>query len=282
MFNEERFAQIIHASRKRLGLTQKKVSELTGITQGTLSKIENYEISVSARNWFLLSQALDIPHHSAYCGFIDRGLKAKKIKTTSKNIFKMPTKYRKNACSTVKDLMPFILFVQKKYGADSFKDFLKEVSVPEYFFIDLNNKINFLFAYDLLIHFCGNITDELLNSVARCSTMKEAHGTLIDIYKKKHMSLGKLKAYIKRADFYESCTDYSIVEKGNEKLIIELDLSEYLQEQMSEEFVETFVLPYRINFLKEFANDRVEDKFDLSVSKKATQGHYMLEAQLIS
>ena len=96
----------------------------TGITQGTLSKIESAVCSVSAKHWVLLSELLQIPTESVWTGFIDRGIKPKT--ETVKNAFKLPKSYFDNAFSSMKEIIPIISFIESEKGKEKVAIYFKQ------------------------------------------------------------------------------------------------------------------------------------------------------------
>ncbi len=58
--NEQAMAQLIQQTRKQLNLTQMQLSELSGIAEKTLIKIEKGEMNINFQSLLAVMQALGI------------------------------------------------------------------------------------------------------------------------------------------------------------------------------------------------------------------------------
>ncbi|WP_164848278.1 helix-turn-helix domain-containing protein [Halobacteriovorax sp. HLS] len=260
--DEIRLSKLIFTARKRKGFTQAYISKETGITQGTLSKIESGVCSVSAKHWFLLSKLLDIPSESVWSGLIDRGIKP--ARETEKNTYKLPKKYYQNAHSSVKEIISILEYVQRKEGVLKFEAYLAGLGIPEYFFYDLNNKINFLFAVDLLNHFYpGKVDEKLYEEIAELSKEEVFHGVHSIEYKKKNTALNLLKAYIDNASYYQDGYKYKIVKRNNESIEFVLESTSAENDQF-----EDILIPFKKAYLKSLTKMDDNSSLNFTVSKQ--------------
>jgi transcriptional regulator with XRE-family HTH domain len=269
--DELRLAKLIFAARKRKGYTQSYISQETGITQGTLSKIEAGVCSVSAKHWFLLSRLLDIPTESVWSGLIDRGVKPGR--EVEKNTFKLPKKYFTNAHSSVKEIIPIMEFVIQEKGKDQLETYLKSLKMVDYFFYDLNNKINFNFAIDLLKHFYPDqLGDELYKRIGGLAKEELYHGVHASEYRKKNTGLNLLKNYIDNSAFYQDAYKYKILEKGSDSL-------EFIMESTNEnnDEIEKVLIPFKKAYLEQLTKMDDDSQLDISVSK--SESNYTFKAQ---
>lgn len=273
--DENRLSKIILSARKRLNITQSEVSAQTGITQGTLSKIESFQCSVSAKNWFLLSKLLDIPSDSIWTGFIDRGIKPS-VKT-QKNVFKLPKRYFNNAFSSVKEIIPTIQYICEKFGTDQYNMFLKKVKVSELIFIDLNNKINFLFLCDLLEHFYGeNLNTDTYYEIVKLSKVRQYHGVHSNQYKKKSSSIGLLKAFLDNASYYQDAYSYKILEKSSKSLSFEMTPLDTAKENIEE--TKDIYIPFKKSFIESFSKFNDSENIQLTLKENLTLGNLHFRA----
>ena len=271
--DEVRLSKLIFTARKRKGYTQAFISKETGITQGTLSKIESGVCSVSAKHWFLLSRLLDIPADSVWSGLIDRGIKP--AREVEKNTYKLPKKYYQNAHSSVKEIISILEYVQRKEGVLKFEAYLASLGIPEYFFYDLNNKINFLFAVDLLNHFYPNQVDEKLYSeIALLSKEDIFHGVHSVEYKKKNTALNLLRAYVENAAYYQDGYKYKIVNRDSDSL-------EFVMEATSNNDgeVEDILIPFKKAYLKNLT--KMDDNSSLAFTVSKNNSNYTFKATTV-
>ncbi len=267
--DELRLSKIIMCARKRKGITQSEVSSITGITQGTLSKIESFQCSASAKHWFLLSKVLDIPSDSVWTGFIDRGIKP--TFETQKNVFKLPKRYFNHAYSSVKEIIPIIKYICEKQGQDQFDLFLQRIKVSDLIFVDLNNKINFLFICDLLNHFYGDqLSDDLFKDISKHSKVEEFHGVHYGEYQKKNTSLNLLKIFLENAPFYQDAYKYKITEKSNQSIQFEMEPNEFAMENILK--VQNILIPFKKAYLEDFSRIDDRTKLELTLDRSSSNG----------
>jgi len=282
MINEERLAHIIYAARKRKGVTQATISKETGITQGTLSKIESAVCSVSAKHWFLLSDLLDIPTSSVWSGYIDRGIKPKF--ETVKNSFKLPKKYFENAFSTVKEVIPFLIHIEKTFGKEKVEEYFGEKKLSPYFFVDLNNKINFLFAVDLLTHFYSDeqINENLYAEISKISQESIYHGVHHEIYEKKNTAIARLKAFIENISFYQTAYRFKVTDKGTQEVRFQISRFRIADHSSAAELlkIEQYQTLYREKYLESFCKTENQSGLEIILEKKDPDGtlHYLAKS----
>jgi transcriptional regulator with XRE-family HTH domain len=269
--DESRLAKLIYAARKRKGYTQSYISQQTGITQGTLSKIEAGVCSVSAKHWFLLSRLLEIPTEAVWSGLIDRGVKPSR--EIDKNTFKLPKKYFKNAHSSVKEIIPILEFVILEKGKEQLEQYFKDNKINDNFFYDLNNTINFSFAVDLLNHFYPEqLNEDLYRRIGGLAKNDEHHGVHASEYRKKNTGLNLLKNYIDNSHFYQSGYKYKVVDKGQNTL-------EFIMESLNKglDEVEDVLIPFKKAYIEQLTKMDDNSSIELSVSK--SEGLFTFKAQ---
>lgn len=233
MVDEYRLAQMIQAARRKAGMTQTEVSKKTKITQGTLSKIEAHVCSVSAKHWFLLSELLNIPHHSAIAGILDRGDKVKKI--LRNNSFRLPARYTKAALGSVKEILPFVEVVKELKGKSKFEEFSKKVRVDELYFYDLTNPLSFLYIKDLLgFYQLEEQKDELFVQAGRKASDPWYHGFYgTELFKKTKKPLSFLKGLLELSPFYQQSDKYTVTFKDQNALHFLASPTKYHKEYLS-------------------------------------------------
>lgn len=143
---------LMKAARKFKKLNQADVAEAIGCSQSALSKMEHNLLVPSAPQWFLFSRFTSIPPEALEKGVIDRLSKVKFNNDQVSLGFKIPKKYRQSRSEKVREVYPFLLYLEKKMTPPLHKEFILSTGIEYEFFLDFDNLISFQFFVDL-IHF---------------------------------------------------------------------------------------------------------------------------------
>lgn len=133
---------LMKAARKFKKLNQSDVAKAIGCSQSALSKMEHNLLVPSAPQWFLFSRFTAIPPETLESGYIDR---RSPVKFNSEDVsmgFKIPRKYRVHRAQKVRELYPFIKYLQK-HNPEELKSFILDSEIDPEFFLDFDNLINF-------------------------------------------------------------------------------------------------------------------------------------------
>lgn len=150
--NETNFTlgPIMKAARKFKKFNQADVATAIGCSQSALSKMEHNLLVPSAPQWFLFSRFTSIPPESLEHGIIDRKIK---IKFNSEEVsmgFKIPKKYRTLRSEKVRELYPFLNYLEKTLGKEAMSEYLSFTGLDPEFFLDFDNLINFSLMADTM------------------------------------------------------------------------------------------------------------------------------------
>jgi transcriptional regulator with XRE-family HTH domain len=141
---------IMKAARKFKKFNQADVAHAIGCSQSALSKMEHNLLVPSAPQWFLFSRFTSIPPETLETGIIDRHTKVKFNNDQISLGFKIPKKYRHFRSEKVRELYPFLLFMEKKINPSIYKDYLLTTGIDAEFFLDFDNLINFQLFVDTI------------------------------------------------------------------------------------------------------------------------------------
>lgn len=155
MTNTQTFSigPIMKAARKFKKFNQADVAQAIGCSQSALSKMEHNLLVPSAPQWFLFSRFTSIPPETLETGIIDRH---SLIKFNSDEVslgFKIPKKYRSHRAEKVREVYPFMRFLEKVKGPDIKKDYIAYTGIDSEFFLDFDNLINFQLLADTVQYF---------------------------------------------------------------------------------------------------------------------------------
>jgi transcriptional regulator with XRE-family HTH domain len=144
---------IMKAARKFKKFNQADVAQAIGCSQSALSKMEHNLLVPSAPQWFLFSRFTSIPPEALEAGIIDRHSLVK-FKSEEVSLgFKIPKKYRSQRAQKVRELYPFMRFLEKEKGVEGRKDFIAFTGIDPEFFLDFDNLINFQLLADTVQYF---------------------------------------------------------------------------------------------------------------------------------
>lgn len=144
---------LMKAARKFKKFNQADVANAIGCSQSALSKMEHNLLVPSAPQWFLFARFTSIPPETLETGIIDRH---SRIKFNDEDVslgFKIPKKYRTQRAEKVREIYPFMQYLEKKISVEKYKEFVLSTGIDSEFFLDFDNLINFQLLVDTIEHF---------------------------------------------------------------------------------------------------------------------------------
>ena len=143
---------IMKAARKFKKLNQSEVAKAIGCSQSALSKMEHNLLVPSAPQWFLFSRYTAIPPETLESGYIDRHSPVKFNSDEVSLGFKIPRRYRSHRAQKVRELYPFMKYLQKHFPQE-LKSFIEDSEIDSEFFLDFDNLINFQLISNMIERF---------------------------------------------------------------------------------------------------------------------------------
>ena len=144
---------LMKAARKFRKLSQSDVAHAIGCSQSALSKMEHDLLTPNAPQWFLFSRFTSIPPETIEMGVIDRHSPIGHDNAGMALTYKLPRRYRTNRFQKVREVYPFLIYLEKKVGGKDFKHFFESLEIDSEFFLDFDNMINFQMIVDFINHF---------------------------------------------------------------------------------------------------------------------------------
>jgi transcriptional regulator with XRE-family HTH domain len=141
---------LMKAARKFKKLNQSDVAKAIGCSQSALSKMEHNLLIPNAPQWFLFSRFTNIPPETIETGVIDRHSKARLNDDSVSLGYKLPKRYRLNRAQKIREVYPFLFYLEKKIGQEALTQFTESVDIESEFFLDYDNLINFQVIVDLI------------------------------------------------------------------------------------------------------------------------------------
>jgi transcriptional regulator with XRE-family HTH domain len=157
------------AARKFKKFNQADVAQAIGCSQSALSKMEHNLLVPSAPQWFLFARFTSIPPETLETGVIDRHTKVKFNNDQVSLGFKIPKKYRHFRAEKVREIYPFLTYLEKKQNPPQNKEFMLATGLENEFFLDFDNLINFQLFADTIDFFIklGKNSREEIKGIAR-------------------------------------------------------------------------------------------------------------------
>lgn len=144
---------LMKAARKFRKFNQADVAQAIGCSQSALSKMEHNILVPSAPQWFLFARFTSIPPETLETGIIDRHTIVKFNNEEISQGFKIPKRYRVNRAEKVRELYPFLFYLEKNMGGDVFTEFIRSTGLDPEYFLDFDNLINFQLLIDTMNFF---------------------------------------------------------------------------------------------------------------------------------
>lgn len=153
--DEQQFSigPLMKAARKFKKFNQADVAQAIGCSQSALSKMEHNLLVPSAPQWFLFARFTSIPPETLETGIIDRHSKVKFNNDQVSLGFKIPKKYRHFRAEKVREIYPFLQYLEKKMDPPLHKEFMLSTGIDSEFFLDFDNLINFQLFVDTIEYF---------------------------------------------------------------------------------------------------------------------------------
>ena len=150
--NEQEYSigPIMKAARKFKKFNQAEVAQAIGCSQSALSKMEHNLLVPSAPQWFLFSRFTSIPPETLETGIIDRHSRVKFNNDQVSLGFKIPKRYRHFRAEKVREIYPFLLYLEKNLSPPRNKEFMEQTGLEAEFFLDFDNLINFQLVLDAM------------------------------------------------------------------------------------------------------------------------------------
>jgi transcriptional regulator with XRE-family HTH domain len=144
---------LMKAARKFKKFNQADVAQAIGCSQSALSKMEHNLLIPSAPQWFLFSRFTSIPPETLEMGVIDRHSKVKFNNDQVSLGFKIPKRYRHFRAEKIREIYPFLVFLEKAISPPQHKEFILATGLEYEFFLDFDNLINFQLLADTIDFF---------------------------------------------------------------------------------------------------------------------------------
>ena len=141
---------LMKAARKFKKFNQADVAKAIGCSQSALSKMEHNLLVPSAPQWFLFARFTSIPPETIETGVIDRRTKVKLNNDEVSLGFKIPKRYRHFRSEKVREIYPFLTYIEKKLGPEKLKEFMDQTELDSEFYLDFDNLINFQLYLDMV------------------------------------------------------------------------------------------------------------------------------------
>lgn len=259
---------LMKAARKFKKFNQADVAKAIGCSQSALSKMEHNLLVPSAPQWFLFSRFTGIPPESLEKGIIDRKEKVKFNSTEVSLGFKIPKKYRQYRSIKVRELYPFITFLEKRDPKKK-EAFFQHMGLDEEFFLDFDNLVNFQFFLDVLQFFL----QEGFGSPAIVQEIAESQGVVywnryLNHWRECHSIHDLLSAYAEVQPFFQM--DFQLKVEDHEGLTVgyfpEYHLK-YLEDSVNSDQIE-LLNQYRAKTLENLILETRDEKVEVGLTSE--------------
>lgn len=259
---------LMKAARKFKKLNQADVAKAIGCSQSALSKMEHDLLVPSAPQWFQFARYTSIPPESLESGIINRGSIVKFNNDQVSLGFKIPKRYRTARSEKVREIYPFLHFLENKVRPSMNKEFILSTGLDEEFFLDFDNLINYQLFVDTVLFLMkiGHARKEDIQEIVAFG-QNEVYWNHLGSYLEKIDSLEELlKEYAKCQVFFQ--TDFQIkIENQSGKITLSY-FPEYHLKQLSSNLsfeVIEFINKYREESVKNFIRKYLKKDISLEL-----------------
>lgn len=171
--------EILRAIRKYYGINQIQLSQIIGVTQGTMSKLESGLLGLSATQWVSLCQKYNLDPTIISTGRIEafENVVIKPGSSSTFGNFKVNKRYMYLMGSTNRTVYPFVKFLEKKAGEEKANEFFKGIKVDRDYFTIQNLPINILIIEDIVSYLVrlGLISTSNVGDILSAVSVSEVH-----------------------------------------------------------------------------------------------------------
>jgi transcriptional regulator with XRE-family HTH domain len=219
---DDNTARIWRAGRKLMGYSQVELSQKLGMSQGTISKYESKILIPTLDHWYNFCDFVGIdPSYSYISGTIDGcGWGRHKI-LDKKTRFKHFNKYIGDGLIRIRELQPFLRYIDNNVSQDAWKRFCSRKIDPDYFIV-LDGMISLNLIFDLMKWLKEEKSinaDEVIEKYFLDFTGQGKVGNTLKRFKK-----DPLRTFINHSVEYESVFDYTFSGEKNVRVSPQKDV----------------------------------------------------------
>jgi transcriptional regulator with XRE-family HTH domain len=242
----KKIALLINCGRTNKKLSQTELASLLGISQGQISKLEKGVAIPSATLWMNMCRLLDIYTDSLRSGYIDKLSFTTVRSTEEEGGFYLPARYRQDRGIKIRDILPLLIYCKDTVGEKSFKDLIKQLKIPQSFFINLDHQINLNLTLDILqiIFKTSFATEQHINNFLNFTSRPSSHGALDSIYQQAEDQIDLMKKFVTNSDKYQCYFKYSIEDMRSTGMNISIQPSQIFKNFMYDQKVYDYLTSY--------------------------------------
>jgi len=263
MFNEKtdaihKVARIVRGARKQLAYSQIEMARTLNISQGSLSKIEAGQLTLTPEQWYGFCEHVRIsPDQSWYSGYIDRCTSTELEEGPRVGSFRIPKRYARHRGSKVRSVRPILSYFEKNLGEKKLSDYLEKVNIDEDFFITLDNQINVNFSLDLLRTLIdqGALKKNNISELAAAYRQPNFHGALASTYQSADSKTTRFIQLAKAIKNYDVNCKYQFENVNDQFLEISVTPNEHFKNfDYRDDTLQDCLCRYKKEAMKAFAN----------------------------
>lgn len=209
------YGDLLKKIRKSAGLSQVELSHKISIDQGMISRLEKNERRPNLDYLSKFAQVFDLQLDYLINGNVNFHAIAQKFNQDLPVI----DRYKKNVDSYVREILPFIHYVNKEKGPDKVKEVLSKLGLESLVFLGPNEKISTFAVLDIIDHFVKKkyFNKASIIKIAKQSHSNELHGNLYQLFNEVESAADVLNLWALQSKSYDSLYHYDVVR--NEKAI---------------------------------------------------------------
>ena len=247
---KKNLARIFETTRFNHGLTQEQMANTIGLSQGSISKIESAEITLSTPEFIVFSLHFGISIDEIKFGHVDTKKKATHEVRRIQKFHKLPKQYSFLPSTNMRFLITLIHNIFEFEGEVQFFDISRKLFKikPNYFYF-LDNQINMKFAFDLVTEI-QNTQDQDIEKILfnRKSMSPLVYDSFTEHYSKITNGMRILNSFIKNQEHYNVDFNRSFKQTGDDEAILTLRPSKEFLALIKDGHEEWFTFSLRYNF----------------------------------
>jgi transcriptional regulator with XRE-family HTH domain len=245
----------IRRIRKTAGVSQVEFSNILGLEQSAISRIEKNQQMLTATQFKTCAQFFGILMDDIVSGVINYWQIAEKFNRAPP----FPARYLKLPYSKVREILPLVFFLNGTKGPAYTKTLLSRFEVDSILLLNPDQKIGTHLNLDLARELISRsiLTPQSFGRLIEATRVSYVHGFLSGVYDVQASPLDLVRCWVMNSSHYESNFSYKILDLSKKEMEISVEPQDHMHgTEYRDDILGDFLCKYHRNYFKYFPKYR--------------------------